>query len=283
MIDYITKDIEQITYDFFISTGINLSIMDASFKKLNYVSYTFSKTYCKLIQSTMTGLKLCHESDNKLLNKCRETRKATYHVCPAGLIDIAVPIINENNFIGYIILGQIKYQDVFKIDDSILEDKCVDFDLLKNEYNNLPLFNNAKVKSIINLATILSKYLLTEKIIKQKQIPELQTAIDFIDANLEKNLTISYIEKKTCVSKSSLYSLFHKNLHCTIKEYINKKRINRACHMLLNTNFSIEYISEFVGFTSGPYFTKVFKNIMKISPMQFRKSKNNDAITNANI
>lgn len=282
MIDYITKDIEELTYDFFIATGINLLIMDASFNKLNYVSYTFSKKYCKIIQSTETGRRLCLDSDNKLLNQCKETKAATSHICPAGLIDLAVPIINEDTIIGYILLGQIKYKDAFTVNETLLEEKGVDIYLLKKEYNNLILFSNAKIKSIINLASILAKHFLTEKIIKQKQIPELQTVIDFIDANLEKNLTISYIEKQTYISKSSLYSLFHNNFHCTIKEYINKKRIKRACHMLLYSNQSIEYISEFVGFSSGPYFSKVFKNIMKMSPIQYKKTKKNNIATNTN-
>lgn len=274
MIDYITKDIEEITHDFFIATGVNLLIMDASFNKLNYISYTFSKKYCQIIQSTKTGHRLCSESDQALLNRCKETKEATFHICPAGLIDLAVPIISENTIIGYILLGQIKHKNEFTLKEAFFKETEVDAALLKNEYDNLILFNNAKINSIINLATILAKYFLTEKIIKQKHIQALQTVIDFIDANLEKNLTISYIEKQTYISKSSLYSLFHDNFRCTIKEYINKRRIERACHMLLYSNQSIEYISEFVGFSSGPYFSKVFKNIMKMSPIQYKKAQN---------
>lgn len=273
MIDYTTKDIEEITYDFFIATGVNLQIRDASFNKLNYVSYTFSKKYCQIIQNTKEGLRLCVESDQKLLNRCKESKEATFHICPAGLIDLAVPIINENNIIGYILLGQIKHKKDFTLKDPFLKEIDVNASLLKKEYDNLILFNNAKIKSIINLATILARYFLTEKIIKQKHIPELQTAIDFIEANLEKSLTISYIEKQTYISKSSLYSLFHKHFHCTLKEYVNRKRIKRACHMLLYSNQSIEYISEFVGFSSGPYFSKVFKSIMKMSPIQYKKTQ----------
>ncbi|MBQ7913640.1 MAG: PocR ligand-binding domain-containing protein [Clostridia bacterium] len=276
MIDYITRDIEEITYDFFIATGVNLQIRDASFNKLNYISYTFSKKYCQIIQSTKTGHRLCVESDQKLLNQCKETKEATFHICPAGLIDLAVPIINENTIIGYILLGQIKHKNEFCLNESFFEKTEVDVSSLKKEYENLVLFDNAKIKSIINLATLLAKYFLTEKIIKHKHIPTLQTVIDFIDANLEKTLTISYIEKQTYISKSSLYSLFHENFHCTIKEYVNKRRIERACHMLLYSNQSIEYISEFVGFSSGPYFSKVFKNIMKMSPIQYKKTQDNN-------
>lgn len=274
MIDYITKDIEEITHDFFIATGVNLQIRDASFNKLNYISYTFSKKYCQIIQSTKTGHRLCVESDKNILNRCKETKEATSHICPAGLIDLAVPIINENTIIGYILLGQIKYKNEFTLKESFFKETEVDAVALKKEYDNLILFNNAKINSIINLATLLARYFLTEKIIKYKHLPELQTVIDFIEANLEKPLTISYIEKQTYISKSSLYSLFHKHFHCTIKEYINKRRIERACYMLLYSNQSIEYISEFVGFSSGPYFSKVFKDIIKMSPIQYKKTQN---------
>ena len=85
---------------------------------------------------------------------------------------------------------------------------------------------------------------------------------------------VSHRKSTMGISKSSLYSLFHENFHCTIKEYVNKRRIERACHMLLYSNQSIEYISEFVGFSSGPYFSKVFKNIIKMSPIQYKKTQN---------
>ena len=217
---------------------------------------------------------MCADSDKKLLNLCKKRKEATFHICHAELIDLAVPIINEENIIGYILLGQIRQKQEFPVNAPFLKENEIDVCAFKKEYDNLIIFNNLDIKSIINLATILAKYFLTEKIIKQKHIPTLQSVIDFIDANLEKDLTISYIEKQTYISKSSLYSLFHEHFHCTIKEYINKKRITRACHMLLYSNQSIEYISEFVGFSSGPYFPKVFKDIMKMTPTQYKKAQN---------
>ena len=275
MIDYITKDIEEITHDFFVATGVNLHILDASFNKLNYISYTFSKKYCQIIQSTKEGRLLCAGSDKKILNKCKETGEATYHICPAGLIDLAVPIINEGTIIGYIILGQIKYKNEFELKESFFEQTSLSESVLRKAYDDLVLFGNDEIKSIINLATILAKYFLTEKIIKQNHLPALQTVVDFIDVNLEKNLTIAYIEKQTYISKSSLYTLFREKFNTTVKEYINRKRIARACKMLRHSDESIEYISKFVGFSSGPYFSKVFKQVMKMTPIQYKKAQNN--------
>ena len=139
MIDYITKDIEALTYDFFIATGVNLQILDASFKKLNYISYTFSKKYCQIIQSTEAGHRLCFESDKKLLNRCKETKEAVSHICLAGLIDLAVPIVNDDSIIGYILLGQIKHKNEFALKESFLKEAEVDAALLKKEYDNLTL------------------------------------------------------------------------------------------------------------------------------------------------
>ena len=54
------------------------------------------------------------ESISNLLKKCKETKQTQKHVCHAGLIDIAIPIIYENSIIGYIILGQIKTEKTFE-------------------------------------------------------------------------------------------------------------------------------------------------------------------------
>ena len=136
MIDYITKDIEELTYDFFIATGVNLQILDDSFNRLNYSSYTFSKKYCQIIQSSKAGRHLCAESDKKILNQCKETKEATFHICPAGLIDLAVPIINEDTIIGYILLGQIKHKNELALNETFFEKTAVDASLLKKECGN---------------------------------------------------------------------------------------------------------------------------------------------------
>lgn len=54
-------------------------------------------------------------------------------------------------------------------------------------------------------------------------------------------------------------------------EYIQNLRVKKAKELLLNSNFTILQISQMVGYEHTSSFTKVFKNLEKISPVEFRK------------
>ena len=97
-------------------------------------------------------------------------------------------------------------------------------------------------------------------------------AEQFIDDNLQNELTIHRISKGTNISKSVLYKRFHTRFHCTVKEYLNQKRIEKAIDLLIHSDLSIEEISQNVGFSSASYFSKTFKKIKKTSPLKYRKT-----------
>lgn len=70
----------------------------------------------------------------------------------------------------------------------------------------------------------------------------------------------------------SYYSEWFKhNMNMSPTEYIQNLRIKRAKVLLLNTNLTILQISQMVGYEHNSSFTKVFKHLEKISPVEFRK------------
>ena len=67
----------------------------------------------------------------------------------------------------------------------------------------------------------------------------------------------------------------HRCYNCTVKEYLNSKRIEKAAQMLLMTELSMDEISREVGFNSAAYFSKLFKKYKGISPLKYRKTNAN--------
>lgn len=56
-------------------------------------------------------------------------------------------------------------------------------------------------------------------------------------------------------------------------EYINKQRINLASELLLKTNYSVNTISDKVGYLNVNSFIRVFKKIMGTTPSKYRSVK----------
>ena len=64
-------------------------------------------------------------------------------------------------------------------------------------------------------------------------------------------------------------------MNITVTEYIKNLRIKKAKELILETDLSMLQISEMVGYEHNSSFTRVFKEIEGVSPVQFkRKSKN---------
>ena len=74
------------------------------------------------------------------------------------------------------------------------------------------------------------------------------------------------------MSEPWFYVKFKKATGMTPIEFKNRIAINQACIMLINTDKSIEKISEELGFASADYFRRVFKKTVGISPLKYRKT-----------
>ncbi|MBE6596835.1 MAG: AraC family transcriptional regulator [Ruminococcaceae bacterium] len=102
----------------------------------------------------------------------------------------------------------------------------------------------------------------------------LQTAMEYITSNWNNNFSVSDLAKKCCVSESTLYHLFQKELGQTPIRFINSIRINIAMEYLENTNYSISTISRMVCFNSENHFRKTFSDVVGTTPLKFRKNRN---------
>jgi transcriptional regulator GlxA family with amidase domain len=101
----------------------------------------------------------------------------------------------------------------------------------------------------------------------------LQSAVEYITNNWKENFSVSDLAKLCCVSESTLYHLFQKNLGQTPVQFLNSIRINVAIEYLETTNYSISVISSLSGFSSENHFRKTFQSFTSTTPLKFRKNR----------
>ena len=272
LINYDVNRINDILYDFYNTTGTRLDLFSNSFEQISSGQYGICD-FCKYVQKDANCKQICTAFDNMLMQKSSQSMQAERDICPFGLMNVVSPIIYNGESLGYFFFGQMKTHPQYSEIESALIKHSLDRVSLKMHYTSLPLFEIEKIKSISNLAEIVLKHLLTENILKFDYDETLQKALTYIDSNLDKDLSIKSISKGINVSKSALYSKFHSLLNCTIGEYVNRKRIEKSTQMLVDTNFSIEEVSQKTGFSSASYYTKIFKQHMGITPLKYKKSK----------
>ena len=112
------------------------------------------------------------------------------------------------------------------------------------------------------------------KIVRENQFRKndirIQEAIDYILENYNQNITVDMCAQKCHMGKSNFTKLFHDVIGTNYREYLNSVRIKKACAYLVETDLSISYISEKVGYDTPSYFASVFKKKMAMSPKDYR-------------
>ena len=130
------------------------------------------------------------------------------------------------------------------------------------------------IESIINIATMLTKYIMFENLVKSNPKQSAAVVADYIDAHLTEKLSVDLISKGTHISVSGIYKCMKNSYNCTLGEYICIRRIERSLSILDDSDISIEKIAETVGFSDAAYYSRCFKKIYGVSPLKYRKTQN---------
>lgn len=96
-------------------------------------------------------------------------------------------------------------------------------------------------------------------------------AIAYIHQNIFHPLTLESIAEEIKVSPGYLSTLFRERVGVSIKEYINRKKIEESKYFLLHTGASLLDISLLLGYCNQSYYTSLFKKYIGITPKQFKK------------
>jgi YesN/AraC family two-component response regulator len=92
----------------------------------------------------------------------------------------------------------------------------------------------------------------------------------YISCNLRNKISLEDVSSYVRMSRTYFCMFFKNHFNEGFAEYINRKRIEKACQMLAATNKDIESIVAECGFKTVPYFTRVFSKIKGTTPGKYR-------------
>lgn len=98
----------------------------------------------------------------------------------------------------------------------------------------------------------------------------LQLAIDYINGNFDKDLSLACIAKNAYVSVNKLCSLFKENLNTTVIKFLTSRRLTNAKKML-ESGCTLTETALASGFNDYANFIRVFKTAVGISPGKYAK------------
>jgi AraC-like DNA-binding protein len=95
----------------------------------------------------------------------------------------------------------------------------------------------------------------------------------YIDHHYQQEISLQELADRVHYSPCHMNMLFRKEIGTPIRQYILKKRLEQAEHLLLTTHNEIKQIAFQVGFTDPLYFSRLFRKHFGHSPIHFERFK----------
>jgi len=93
---------------------------------------------------------------------------------------------------------------------------------------------------------------------------------NYVRENFSRQISLERVSKIVHMSPFSFSRYFKKNCGSGFIEYLNTVRMNKACHLLRETEYQVHEISEQCGFSSISNFNKHFRKYEGLSPRDYR-------------
>ncbi|MGC5772118.1 helix-turn-helix domain-containing protein [Paenibacillus pabuli] len=102
-----------------------------------------------------------------------------------------------------------------------------------------------------------------------------QQMITFMNNHLEDPVSIQEIAEHAGIGSSLASQLFKQEMSDTIHGYFTKLRMERACELLLDTDYRISEIASMVGYQHENSFIRVYRKYKDITPGKYREMMRN--------
>ncbi|WP_278021724.1 AraC family transcriptional regulator [Flavobacterium ginsengisoli] len=163
-------------------------------------------------------------------------------------------------------------------------------------YQNYFFYNNVEMVATINklikecMSTSITKDIFADLTLKELLIRIIQTqtvkslnegkflennnpiteVTEYIKQNLKENISLKSLSEKACMSTTSFYRFFKRELGMSPIEYILNEKIKCAKNLLKNPSLQINEVCYLAGFEDANYFIRLFKKYEGITPKQYQ-------------
>lgn len=253
-----------------------------------YLAHTNS--YCMYMKSSTVSYHRCLKMIRKMYEKIEhENCLFFYGTCHAGLGEYVIPIRYQSVLLGTINVGFFQNDEKFAMSKAKHACEAVQglhFDYAKEQYFSSIEKPSISPEQFLPPFLMLAEYLAhTHKVLAalhpvdatsfrchfSSEDTILSHAYEYIRQNYLNHISVDNLADFCHCSTSYLSHIFKKRTLMNINTYINRVRIDQSKIYLENSTDTISEIALNFGFSDPNYYSRVFTQIMGISPREYRK------------
>jgi len=129
-----------------------------------------------------------------------------------------------------------------------------------------------RLLEILILKIIRSKHLIPVSINSVRITKECAQIKEYLDVNYANRITLDTLTNLTHMNKYYMVHSFTRYAGLSPIQYLNRRRLEIACHLLESSNHSISDISSLTRFSSQSYFTQTFRKAFGMTPVMYRQT-----------
>lgn len=269
-----TQKLQEVITSFAEITRTNICFFDADMNVLAALPQKM-QPFCRRIREAEGKLKLCLLSDETHRRQVKKLKKPVTYTCHAGLTETMLPVIYDEEIIGYIIFGQYRGAGNEDASKAALAAFCnknaLDYETLLAEYEKLPRLSPEQVKASVAMMELCIKYLCGENVIKADGTSAAYKIIEYLNENFRQDVSVEELCEKFFISTKMLYRIVKRETGTTVFGYVTAKRVKAAEELLIVSDKPVSEIAADVGYSDYNYFIKVFKKATGVTPLKYRK------------
>lgn len=113
---------------------------------------------------------------------------------------------------------------------------------------------------------------LTTSIKEKSDHDEVQRIVQYLEENINKNITLSDICRDNLIGRSYLQKIFREKMDCGVIDYFGHMKIDAAKQMIRKGTSNFTQIAHDLGFASIHYFSRRFKKVTGMTPTEYASS-----------
>ncbi|WP_411551917.1 PocR ligand-binding domain-containing protein [Paenibacillus lautus] len=155
-----------------LSLVTKMAILTVDYKGVPVTKHSYCQPFCQGVRQDGHLSQYCQKCDARAGIEAVRQNKPYIYLCHFNIIDIAIPIIIDNQYLGAIMAGQLKLRepDAPMLEQIVSRPPNVEsnrkFKELEGDYNALPVLSYEEVTRCVDLLLQLSTYIVEEAIQK---------------------------------------------------------------------------------------------------------------------
>ena len=128
-----------------------------------------------------------------------------------------------------------------------------------------------KLLEILLLKITQVQHLVPEPSTTNRMTKECAMIQEYLNTHYGEHITLDSLTRLTHMNKYYMAHSFTKYTGLSPIQYLNERRLETACRLLKEADYSVSTISSVTGFSSQSYFTQTFRKKYGITPAKYRQ------------